>query len=145
LNDGKSKQCSKCKVLISVSRKDTYCIECRKEYNRAWERKNREQRRECRQLPENKKKNKKIARLKKYGLTLDQWNQMREDQKHKCLICHTHEKDCQQETLCVDHCHSTGKVRGLLCHNCNRGIGLMNDCPENVKRALEYLSEVYTK
>ena len=140
MNDGKNRKCSRCSVLIPLTRKGTYCQDCRKEYNRQWEAKNREKRSKCRQLPENKKKNKKRARLKKYGLTFEQWDQMREDQNYKCLICSTHENDCQQETLCVDHCHSTGNVRGLLCHNCNRGIGLLNDCPENIKRALEYLS-----
>jgi hypothetical protein len=44
----------------------------------------------------------------------------------------------------VDHCHATGKVRGLLCHNCNRALGLMQDNIENIKRAADYLEGATT-
>jgi len=41
--------------------------------------------------------------------------------------------------LVVDHCHSTGKIRGLLCHNCNRALGLMQDNVETLQNAIDYL------
>lgn len=41
--------------------------------------------------------------------------------------------------LVVDHCHSSGKVRGLLCHNCNRALGLFQDSMSSLTRAIEYL------
>jgi hypothetical protein len=141
LKDGVNNKCTKCSGNKPPSRKDNYCIECRREYNRAWERKNREKRRKCRQLPENRYVSKKKQRLKRYGLTLDEWNDMRVNQSFKCKICGTHETDCQQETLCVDHCHTTGKVRGLLCHTCNRAIGLLKDDVSLLLDAVKYLKE----
>jgi hypothetical protein len=46
--------------------------------------------------------------------------------------------------LMVDHCHATGKVRGLLCHNCNRALGLLKDDKSTIRRALEYLEGATT-
>lgn len=43
--------------------------------------------------------------------------------------------------LAVDHCHSTGKIRGLLCHNCNTGLGKLGDSIESLTKALNYLKE----
>jgi hypothetical protein len=44
----------------------------------------------------------------------------------------------------VDHCHTTGNVRGLLCHNCNRGIGLLKELPSNFIKAIKYLESAET-
>jgi len=52
----------------------------------------------------------------KYGLSLKQYKQMYEDQSYQCAICG------EKKKLHVDHCHKTGKVRGLLCHRCNLRI-----------------------
>lgn len=46
--------------------------------------------------------------------------------------------------LVVDHCHSSGEVRGLLCHNCNRALGLFKDSRENLLNAVEYLEGATT-
>lgn len=56
-------------------------------------------------------------------------------QDGRCLIC----RGEFGQTLPVDHCHRTGKVRGLLCHHCNRGIGLFGDDPERLRRAADYV------
>ena len=48
-------------------------------------------------------------------------------------------KDCSSGTLVVDHKHSTGEVRGLLCHNCNRALGLLKDDPKVLQKAMNYL------
>lgn len=45
----------------------------------------------------------------------------------------------QRQKIVIDHCHATGRIRGLLCHNCNRALGLLKDSEENLKRAIEYL------
>lgn len=50
-----------------------------------------------------------------------------------CMICGSNER------LRVDHCHSTGKIRGRLCDNCNKGVGLFKDSPFFLKRAADYL------
>ena len=68
------------------------------------------------------------AKLKhNYGITLDDYNIMLEDQNGVCAICgkppHEANPDHWKERLAVDHCHETGRVRGLLCNNCNAGIG----------------------
>lgn len=70
----------------------------------------------------------------KYGLTRDDLNAIIEAQGGRCLICNQ-----QTEKLRVDHCHVTGKVRGLLCHGCNTGIGLLGEEPDRLEAAAAYL------
>ena len=80
---------------------------------------------------------------KSYGITLDDYNSMLSKQNGCCFICETHVDDIntgRKKNLCVDHCHKTNEVRGLLCDNCNRGIGLLRDSKELLKRAIKYLS-----
>ena len=57
-----------------------------------------------------------------YGITLDDYNKMFEEQKGKCAICNRHQNELIRK-LSVDHCHRTNKVRGLLCKNCNVALG----------------------
>ena len=73
------------------------------------------------------------SKLKKYGLTWDDYQRMIATQEGRCLICQ------REARLYVDHDHETTKVRGLLCGSCNSGIGYMGDSIANVRRALEYL------
>lgn len=77
-----------------------------------------------------------IKRMDKYGLTVDQFNAMFQTQNGKCAICF---KDLGTK-YCIDHCHSTGAVRGLLCYSCNSGIGLLQDSPHLLQCAIEYLT-----
>lgn len=65
-------------------------------------------------------------------------------QGRRCAICRKRSKNpmlqaSQVFDLCVDHCHVTGKVRGLLCGGCNSGLGFFADNPETLKAAIEYL------
>jgi len=70
----------------------------------------------------------------KYGLTLEQYEAMLAAQNGKCSICkNAHDK------MCVDHCHSSGRIRGILCDPCNTAIGLLKDNPYVVKSARDYL------
>ena len=62
-----------------------------------------------------------------YGITAEEYAWMLNAQDRKCKICDDDEKTTRNETLVVDHCHSTGKVRGLLCHKCNAGHGQYDD------------------
>jgi hypothetical protein len=75
---------------------------------------------------------------KKHGLTMEDFNQFLEDQDGVCAICHEFNGG-RADRLNIDHCHTTGKVRGLLCHKCNRGIGLFKDSVENLQSAISYL------
>jgi len=80
----------------------------------------------------------------KYGLTPKMYNQMLEDQNGKCPICQNQlregwTKNHHKNRACIDHCHKTNKVRGILCTMCNKGIGLLGDDLEGILRAKEYL------
>lgn len=88
---------------------------------------------------------------KSYGLTCNDYEIMLEIQKGCCKICKRHLNEVsnkRKKALCVDHCHNTNVIRGLLCDKCNRGIGLFNDSPELLKIAKLYLencNEFYLK
>ena len=77
-------------------------------------------------------------RLKfKYGISLAVYDYIWDRQKGVCKICGLPNKDGKK--LSVDHDHKTGKVRGLLCNRCNRGLGVFRDDPEILHKATEYL------
>ena len=80
------------------------------------------------------KSNSKYARKTLYDLPHDQYELMEKAQAYACKICHTVTK------LVVDHDHETGKIRGLLCPNCNSGIGFLKDDPVILAAALDYLT-----
>lgn len=73
-----------------------------------------------------------------YGITLEDYNNMLEAQGYKCAIC-GNEDEVEGRRLAIDHCHTTGKVRGLLCGKCNRGLGLFYDNFTLLQNAIEYL------
>lgn len=77
--------------------------------------------------------------LKKYNITSVEYKQLLEKQNGVCAICLNPERQQNRAFLAVDHCHATGKVRGLLCSNCNRAIGLLDDSLVNIENALAYL------
>lgn len=87
----------------------------------------------------NKQKGKDKQLKLNYGITREEFNILLESQNYKCAICGT--TDSGSRDWHVDHCHTTGRVRGLLCHHCNTGIGLLKDDPIIIKNALEYLSK----
>jgi hypothetical protein len=80
-----------------------------------------------------------LSKLKRYGITEADYNQMFVNQNGTCAIC----KQLQNngENLYIDHCHITGKVRGLLCNNCNLAIGLLKDNTNIILEAAKYLSK----
>lgn len=85
--------------------------------------------------------------LKKYGVSLDWVLKCLERQNYCCAICKTKGfkmRETHKSTLNLDHCHETGKVRGLLCHNCNRALGLLQDNPVFLRRAAEYVEGATT-
>jgi hypothetical protein len=72
-----------------------------------------------------------------YGITPDEFKAMFEKQKGLCAICG--ELPRTKRNLHVDHCHATGKVRGLLCNGCNTGIGALKESPKIFTNAIKYL------
>jgi hypothetical protein len=72
-----------------------------------------------------------------FNMTVDDYMVMYEEQDGKCKICGSTQNG--KKNFCVDHNHETGKVRGLLCHNCNVSVGLMKDDPDLLRQAADYL------
>ena len=73
----------------------------------------------------------------RYGIGVEDYEEMYKNQKGKCAICKKKEK----KNLDVDHCHATGKIRGLLCRNCNTALGKVYDDPKILAKMFMYLYE----
>jgi hypothetical protein len=108
-----------------------------REYHRNYQRKYRDDNRE--ELQNYWKAHKRGNSLPKlYGITLEQYEERLAAQDAKCAICGA----CSpggKGTWHVDHCHSSGEVRGILCHGCNLGLGLFKDNPAALEAAADYL------
>lgn len=80
-----------------------------------------------------------------FGITLEQYKILLKNQDGKCAIClnleTTKNRAGKIQALCVDHNHQTGKIRALLCNNCNRGIGYLKDNSEIIMNAYNYLKK----
>lgn len=86
----------------------------------------------------NRRMAKRNARLvREYGITLADYAVMLDFQHGRCAICG--DFPAHDKVLHVDHCHLTGKVRGLLCPNCNHALGKLQDDPVKLRRAADYL------
>jgi len=84
---------------------------------------------------------------RKYRLRLDDYEDMVDAQSGLCLVCGKPESQIDSRTghpyaLAVDHCHDTGVIRGLLCAQCNRGIGNFKNDPASLRSAAAYLEGV---
>ena len=86
----------------------------------------------------------KKGRLKKYGLTLEEYDILLKKTDCHCPICHVEfaEGGRGGNAPCVDHCHKTGKVRGIICVRCNGGMGSLQDNPIILMKAIEWLNAV---
>lgn len=76
--------------------------------------------------------------LREYGISLADYEEMEKSQDFKCAICGRPRSNIR---LNIDHCHSTGKVRGLLCPFCNQGLGYFKDNIDSLLKAAEYLKK----
>lgn len=131
------KECSKCGEI-----KDIFCFD--KRINR----KSGVQSacRKCRaSYPKNAcpKRIREYDLLKTYGISTKDFEELLLSQNNCCAICNINQdelKNNKKKFLCVDHCHTTGKIRGLLCDNCNRGIGLLGDDLDTLESAVAYLA-----
>lgn len=147
------KYCSKCKTTQPLTNftkdrqaKDGYCHRCRDCSRRAcresyWRnRKNR--------LAYNKKYHKENPHVDRrnnlfrhYGITLEQYNRLLLQQKGQCVICNEKPRGNTRKTqnLYVDHDHTTGEIRGLLCPCCNSALGLVKEDVTILRRMIIYL------
>lgn len=76
----------------------------------------------------------------KYGISLDDYEQLLEDQGYLCAICGLILTQGLVKNVCVDHCHKTGTVRGILCGKCNKALGLVDDDADTLKAMVEYVT-----
>jgi hypothetical protein len=151
------KKCTKCKEEKSLNffnKKTAYkdgfdsiCKSCLSQYRKQWRISNSKKVIEAEKLwkknnPTKVKDKRRRQVLKTYGLTVADWEKMFFSQNGLCAICNKPETTMingKLNRLSVDHCHTTGKNRGLLCDKCNRGLGLFHDDSSRLNRAAEYL------
>lgn len=116
----------------------TYCAPCKarkmREANARWRRKNPEAAR---------RSNRRRLLRKKYGISLEEYEALLEAQGGGCGICGAPDPlldpEAPKVAFAVDHCHETGKVRGVLCAPCNLGLGHFRDDPSRLRAAVAYL------
>lgn len=85
-------------------------------------------------------RNKRNNLMSKFGLTLEDYNEMFDKQNGCCAICGTHQAELTR-SLAVDHSHENGHIRGLLCQPCNTALGKFKDSIEMLDKASQYLKE----
>lgn len=78
-------------------------------------------------------------RIKQFGINEEEYNKMVDKVNNRCEICGRHTKELEK-SLCIDHDHNTGKIRGLLCSDCNVAIGRFKDNINSIKNAIKYLT-----
>lgn len=134
--------CNNCNIEQSIDQFGPYklrgkvvrrgkCNKCRREESRKRYAENPH-------IQERMKKNARDHRIRKvYGLESEDVEQMISNQDNKCAICKVEFSKLPN----IDHCHTTGKVRGILCWQCNTGLGQFKDDPIRLRNAAKYLEE----
>ena len=110
-----------------------WCKKCYTEYARGYKRNQREKNKSQYGVADPR------HFMEKYQLTMDQIDDMMEQQNFSCAICDEKHKGIGVMQLYVDHCHDTGKVRGLLCFSCNTSLGGMQDDAQRLRKAAQYI------
>lgn len=129
------RSCIRCNKVAERYLRDTsgYCKACRAEVNKEWRDRN----------PDKVKILARRSTLKVRGINEEQYQVLLEKQGGKCGICHgsqTKRKTGLLMNFAVDHDHLTGEIRGLLCQDCNRGLGLLGDTIQMLQSAIVYLN-----
>ena len=133
-----TKSCSKCKLLHPIadyqkhsgtlSGLGSQCRTCRNLYQRT--------------SKAHKESRRRYKLKSKYGITLEDYNVMLRDCDSRCEICRCDvSSDRVHGNLCVDHCHTTLAVRGLLCHQCNTALALLSDDTKNMQAMINYINK----
>lgn len=158
----RKKVCSTCKVEKEITEfskdkteKDGYTYSCKvcrnKRYN-DWAKENKDKvrernakRAEDRQAYYQSERgiisSRRTHLKRKYNMTLEEYNVILESQNGVCDICKEPESYGRATFLSVDHCHNSNTIRGLLCNNCNRAIGLLKDDIDVLENAVKYLKK----
>lgn len=136
--DGLTSRCKQCIAEINQLNR-VGRIATRKTYEKNnWD-KISTKKKEYNEKQENKDRKKDQKLRAKFGITLEDYEYMVESQKGLCAICGV-EQSGFKKVLSVDHDHNNGKIRGLLCHSCNVGLGMFLDNPTLLLGAIKYLS-----
>lgn len=117
-----------------------YCKECNKAKARAWTKANPEKVRARSEQRTYDGEYRDYQLRYKYGISLADYDVLLAAQGGKCAICgRTEAGRTGHRNLAVDHCHTSARVRGLLCHSCNRALGLLQESADVLDRAAAYL------
>lgn len=125
MEETESKVCTKCEIVKTTG--DFFTDKEKKDKLTSW----------CKTCM---MKRQKIYKLfYKYGITKDVYDSFYDEQHGCCAICGIHQSDLKQ-SLSVDHDHRTGRIRGLLCCDCNFGLGRFKDDLDILKKAIMYIA-----
>lgn len=113
------------------------CKTCSREAQRTWRSKQTDYDKRRYQIVKVETRERHLVR--KYGVTLADYDAMLAAQGGKCAVCLTTPDTQRYGVFHVDHCHASGAVRGLLCRGCNNVLGVVNDDPAALARAIAYL------
>jgi len=121
---------------------NSWCFSCKKAYDKEYHREHREEILKSQKAyrRENIEREQDSQYRRRYGISLAQYDAMLERQANTCAICGKTPEENEQR-LSVDHDHDTGEVRSLLCNGCNGALGLMQDDPDVLQAACDYLKE----
>lgn len=75
----------------------------------------------------------------RYGMTLAEFDELFTSQGNKCASCGTDHPGSKYDAWHVDHCHRSGRIRGILCHHCNVIVGMAQECPDNLNKIINYI------
>lgn len=121
--------CSKCDAPLDGTH-NSYCKSCWNAYQSVY------RRRRYRDDAEYRAKALETSRLRLYGVTRAEYDELLERQGGVCAICGA---PPNRKKLGVDHDHETGEIRGLLCPGCNRAIGMLKEDPKIMQKAIDYV------
>lgn len=144
-----SKRCNACNGLHSfqsfskdVSKKDgrsIYCNFCRRRKLKEYRKSRPEKQKEYKRKHYNPEQSRDYSLRYRYGMTSEGFESMFDSQGRKCALCRSDKTD--SKNFVVDHCHETGRIRGILCSSCNRALGIFKDSVVMLKKAIEYLGD----
>jgi hypothetical protein len=121
--------CKQCGGPITPRRSNRPVLFCSKQCRQSWHN----------WKPGAAERRREATRRSAHGVSGEEYARRLADQDGKCRLCGTPEAESRHGVLDVDHCHTSGRIRGLLCHRCNWALGLLGDDPALLRCAAEYL------
>ena len=142
-SDGKHPWCKSCVSVSARNRRKKATVEAQdrqREYQRLWARKpeNRQKILAYQRTEDGKASKRRAKRKLKYGITEKEYTEILASQEGLCAVCK--EKPRSTRHTHTDHCHKTGRVRSVLCHNCNRALGAVKNDPKILRALISYLN-----